>query len=289
MPELPTPHPERHRAMLSRYGFGLFPVPAYRDATVGDWRVVRYGLGPVEGYVSGLVMEPCRHVLHQGRTAWMSSSLMEQESHAFHVHQARGVVIVAGLGMGMYAYAASLKPEVERVVVVERAPEVIAVVREAAGLALWPGREKVTILEADALGLELPAHVEAATGGRRPDYFYADIWPTCGAAEAPAETARMVRALCPEAAGWWGQELSFGLWCRDQEPNREPGEASLRAYADQIGVPIPITEGYAAFCQDVIAVRLPRSKGLLRSRGPPGSRGPSLSQLWRRVCAMRRS
>jgi hypothetical protein len=181
----------------------------------------------------------------------------------------------------MYAYAASLKPEVERVVVVERAPEVIAVVREAAGLASWPGREKVIVLEADALGPDLPTRVGAATKGRRADYFYADIWPTCGAAEAPTETARMAQALRPEAAGWWGQELSFGLWCR--ESKREPSEASLRAYGDQIGVPIPISEGYASFCEDVIAARLPRSKVVPRSRGPSHGRWPSLSRLWRKV------
>lgn len=268
-----TPHPDRHRAMLARYGFGLFPLPAYRDAAAGAWRVVRYGPGPVEGYTSGLVVEPCRYVLHQGRMAWMSTSLLEQESHAFHVHQARGVVVVAGLGMGMYAYAVSLKPEVERIVVVERAPEVIAVVREAASLACWPGREKMTILKADALGPELPARVEAATGGQRPNYVYADIWPTCGAPEAPAETARMVRALRPRAAGWWGQELSFGLWCRDQ--GREPDEVSLRTYAERTGVPIPMVAGYVNFCRDVIAARLPRRKR------------PSLGRLWRMVCPLR--
>ncbi|HEX2528349.1 MAG TPA: hypothetical protein VHL31_18865 [Geminicoccus sp.] len=272
---LQPPHPGRHRAMLESYGFGLFPVPAYRDATVGEWRMARYGAGPVEGYVSGLVMEPCRHVLHQGRTAWMSTSLMEQESHAFHVHQARGVVVVAGLGMAMYAHAVSLKPEVERVVVVEQAPEVIAVMREAAGLADWAGREKVTILQADALGPELPAQVKAATGGRHADYLYADIWPVCGASEAPAQTAGMVRALGPEAAGWWGQELSFGMWCQDRE--RAPDEGSLRAYAAETGVPIPVTAGYAAFCRDVIAARLPRR------------RWPGWSQLWRMAWPARRS
>jgi hypothetical protein len=261
--------------MLARYGFGLFPLPTYRDAAVGEWRVVRHGPGPVAGYVSGLVLEPGRHVLYQGRTAWMSTSLMEQESHAFHVHQARGVVVVAGLGMGMHAYAVSLKPEVERVVVVERAAEVIALVQEAAGSALWPGREKVTILQTDALGPDLPAQVDAAAGGRRPSYLYADIWPSCGASEAPAETARMVRALDPEAAGWWGQELSFGLWCRDRE--REPDEASLREYAARTGVPIPITAGYAGFCRDVVAARLPRR------------RWPGWSRLRRMVGPARRS
>ena len=115
-------HAERHRAMLASYGFGLFPLPAYRDAVAGTWRIQRHGAGPVTGYASGVTMEAYRHVLHQGRTAWMSTSLMEQESHAFHVHAARGVVVVAGLGMGMYAYAVASRREVELLVVAEREP-----------------------------------------------------------------------------------------------------------------------------------------------------------------------
>ncbi len=260
IPEAPrqTPHPGRHRALLERYGFGLFPLPAYRAATVGDWRVVRYGPGPVEGYLPGLVMEPGRHVLHHGRTPWMSTSLMEQESHAFHIGQARGVVVVAGLGLAMYPYAAALKPEVEQVVVVERSPEVIAVVREAAGLGSGPLRDKLSVVEADALDSGLAARVEAETGGRAPDYLYADIWEDCGAPEAPLEAARMVEALRPEAAGWWGQELSFGAWCREAE--REPDAAALEAYAGRVGAPLPAPEGYPAFCRDVIAARVPRRR-----------------------------
>lgn len=261
-----TPHPERDRALRERYGFGLFPLPGYRPAAVGDWRVARYGPAPVEGYLPGTVLEPCRHVLHRGRTPWMSSSLMEQESHAFHVRRAEGLVVAAGLGMALYAYAASLKREVERVVVVEREPEVIALLREASGLEGWPGRGKVTILQADALGPELPRRVAAAAGGRRPDYLYADIWPELGAEAAPGETAALVEALAPEAAGWWGQELSFGRWCR--EAGRTPDAAALGDFAGRTGVPIPAGAGYARFCRDVARARVPRRR---------------LRRLWRRV------
>jgi hypothetical protein len=250
-------HADRHRAMLAGYGFGLFPLPAYREAALGDWRVVRHGSAPVSGYVSGPTIEPFRHVLYQGRTPWMSTSLMEQESHAFHVAQARGRVVVAGLGMAMYAYAVAVKSEVERVVVLERSPEVIRLLGEAAGLTSWPCRDKVTILEADARAPDPAGRVDAALAGRRPSYFYADIWTTAGAAEAPGATAAMVRALRPETAGWWGQELSFGRWCRRSQ--RQPDADALRAYAAEIGVPIPVTPGYAAFCRDVAAARLPRA------------------------------
>lgn len=253
--------------MLARYGFGLFPVPAYADAAVGEWRVARYGPAPVDGYLPGVVMEPWRHVLHRGRTPWMSTSLMEQESHAFHVDRAHGVVVAAGLGMAMYAYAVARKPEVKKVVVIERDPDVIAVLGDAVGLADWPDRSRVAIVEADALAPNLTTLVEAATDGRPPDYLYADIWEELGAEQAPAETASMVRALAPRAAGWWGQELSFGRWCRQAE--REPDEAALRDYATRTGVPIPVTAGYAAFCRDVVEARLPRR------------RWPGWRRLWR--------
>ena len=253
--------------MLAAYGFGLFPLPAYRDAARGPWRVVRHGPATVTGYVSGAVIEPCRHVLYERRRPWMSTSLLEQESHAVHVDRARGAVVVAGLGMAMYAYAAAHKPAVERVVVVERAPEVIALVSEAAGLRSWPGRDKVTILEADALGPELAARVDAALAGRRPSYLYADIWTDAGAAAAPAETAAMVRALGPEAAGWWGQELAFARWCRSA--GRPPDAAALGDYTVAVGVPIPVTAGYAAFCRDVAAARL------------SADRPPPWRRLWR--------
>lgn len=259
------PHPERDRALAERYGFGLFPLPGYRPARVGDWRLARYGRGPVEGYLPGVVMEPCRHVLHRGATPWMSSSLMEQESHAFHVRRAEGLVVAAGLGMALYAYAAARKPEVERVVVVEREPEVIALLGEATGLADWPERGKLTILEGDALAPELPERIAAASGGRRPDYLYADIWPELDAAGAPAETAALAEALRPAAAGWWGQELAFGRWCRDE--GRAPDAAALRLFARRSGVPIPASEGYARFCRDIARARVPRRR---------------LRRLWRR-------
>lgn len=241
--------------MRAAYGFGLFPLPAYREATRGPWRVVRHGPAPVVGYVSGAAIEPFRHVLYERRRPWMSTSLMEQESHAFHVDRARGAVVVAGLGMALFAYAAAHKPEVERVVVVERAPEVIALVGEAAGLRSWPGRDKVTIIEADALAPDLAERVDDALAGRRPSYLYADIWTHAGAAEAPEQTAAMVRALGPEAAGWWGQELSFARWCRGAR--RGLDAAALGDYGAAVGVPIPAGAGYAAFCRDVAAARLP--------------------------------
>lgn len=239
--------------MQATYGFGLFALPRYREASLGEWRIVRHLASLGDGYISGPLVEPARYVLYHKRTAWMSTGLMEQESHAFHVDQATGLVVAAGLGMGMFAFAACAKPEVERVVVIERTPEVIALTRLAARMDEWPGRDKLEIVHADALVGDLPRQIGVDAG--QPDYLFADIWHKCAAPRAPDDTAAMVAALKPKAAGWWGQELSFALWCQDRR--RAADKAALREYAETLGVPIPITEQYPAFCRDVMAANLP--------------------------------
>ena len=245
--------PPRHARMQAAYGFTLFPLPRYREARLGRWRVVRHLASLGDGYISGPVVEPARYVLYHNRTPWMSTGLMEQESHAFHVDQARGLVIAAGFGMGMFAFAACAKPEVERVIVAERTPEVVALMRQAARVDEWPGRHKLEIVHADALATDLARQI--GVDERRPDYLFADIWHTCAAPNAPKETAAMVAALRPKTAGWWGQELSFALWCGNSQ--KSPDETALRDYAASLGVPIPLTKQYLAFCRDAIAVNLP--------------------------------
>lgn len=273
------PDHARHQRMLAAYGFGLFPTPDYREGAAGQWRLVRHLPSLAEGYASGAGFERNRHVLYRGRTAWMSTGIMEQESHAFHLHRARGVVVVAGLGLAMFVHAAALKPEVDRVVVIEIDAEVIDLMREASGWEAWQGREKIIILEADARDPDVAPHVLDASGGRPCDYLFADIWPVCADPAAPVETAEMVGALRPRAAGWWGQELSFARWWRgrgEAATAEERLQAALAEYFAEVGVPVPLTPGYVAFCRDVMT-----ANGLLAA--PPAAAGSLLRRTWRRV------
>jgi hypothetical protein len=242
--------PPHHDALTAAYGFGLFPLPAYRPASRGDWRIDTHMHSLADGYLSTTAIE-ARAVLTRGRDVWMSTGLLEQESHAWHVHCARGIVVTAGLGMGMYVYAAATKQCVDLVIAADISPDIIALMQQATGFDHWPCRDKVRIIEADALGFDFAARVAECTGGRPIDYLYTDIWPNFPAAEAPAQTAEMVRALRPKAAGWWGQELSFGQYCRRSGcPADEDG---LRAYFTEISIPAPpFTPGYAAFCRDAM-------------------------------------
>lgn len=236
------------RDMRALYGFGLFPLPEYRASRVGPWRLECHRGSLAHGYITRAVVEPVRCVLYRDRVPWMSTGLLEQESHAWHVHRARGRVVVFGLGMGLYLHAVAAKPEVERVIVVDNAPEVLAVLRDAAAIDHWSGHEKITHIEADALDPATPERVRDALGGLRPDYLYADIWPTYPDPEAPAQTAALVKALEPVEAGWWGQELSFALWAY-----RAAG-GTLEDYAAEVGVPFAPTDGYRAFCRDAAAI-----------------------------------
>lgn len=235
------------------YGFELpWQIPDYAPVKRGDWSV-RSRLGGLGGsYLAHHVVEPPHSVLFHGRDVWMSTGLMELESHAWHLHCANGNLMVAGLGMGMYLHAASMKPDVKRIVVVERDPDVIALMKESTGFESWVHRDKVTMIEGDAMASETGDLVAAAFNGERPDYLYADIWPVFPAPEAPAQTKTMVDLYRPRKAGWWGQEVEFGVWLDGRGASLD----TLREFFDANGIDAPIHEGYLAFCEDTISVQL---------------------------------
>lgn len=251
-------------ALLASYGFGLFPVLHYQPARRGEWTIANHLPAVGDGYLTRAVVEE-RVVLSRGRHVWMSIGLLEKESHAWHVHCANGTVVTAGLGLGMFAYAAAMKPEVERVIVAEIDPDIIELMQQSSGFHSWPWREKVEILQVDALAADFADAVKAQTRGRSVDYLYADIWPNFPAEEAPAQTGVMARALKPRAAGWWGQELSFAGFCRARQQRLD--EAGFRAFFAENGVPVPeVTEGYLRFCRDLMAAYRLDSKDTLVQR-----------------------
>ena len=277
----------RNQRMLASYGFGLFPLPPYREGGVGEWRLVRHLPSIAEGYVSKVGFERDRSVLYHGRTAWMSTGLLEQESHAYHVHLARGVVAVAGLGLAMYVHAVAAKPEVERVVVIEIAADVIDLMRDACGWDHWPDRKKIIILEADARAADVMRHVASESGGRGVDYLFADIW----AGDARIRPHRRRR---PRWCKRFGRRRRAGgaRSCRSRGGGTAapPGpalgpaagegiEQALAEYFAGVGVPVPVSPGYAAFCSDVMA-----ANGLLAA-GPAGA--SALRRAWRRLFGRR--
>lgn len=248
--EMMDSKPGHHDALTAKYGFGLFPLPTYHPKSQGDWRITTHMPSLANGYLSTTAIE-AHAVLKRGHKVWMSTGLLEQESHSWHVHCAKGIVVTAGLGMGMYAYAAAMKQCVDLVIVADISPDIIELMKKATNFDYWPCRDKVKIIEADVLSPGFAAKIADHTGGEPIDYLYADIWPNFPAEEAPAQTAKMTHALRPRAAGWWGQELSFGQHCRRTEC--PANEDSLRAYFTELDISMPsFTSGYIDFCRDAM-------------------------------------
>lgn len=233
--------------MEADYGFPLpLDIPVYRPATLGAWRIDARRGGLSSSYVATHAIEQPHHVLSRDDVLWMASSLLEIESHAWHLHQAKGIVAVAGLGMGLFAHAAAAKPEVERVIVAEIDPDVIALV--TGSIALSP---KIHIVCCDAASGDFRASIRAHIGARQVDYLFADIWPVYPEPEAPAWSAALVERLKPRQAGWWGQEAEMAVRAYAGEMDLEAD--ALTAALASLGVPCEATEGYALFCRDVAA------------------------------------
>lgn len=180
--------------------------------------------------------------------------MLELESHAWHLDRARGTVLVAGLGLGMFAHAAAAKAEVDRVIVVEIDADVIELFVASTDFGNSPTCRKIQIIHGDALDIGLKPRLDAALNGKPVDYLYADIWPVFPDPEAPGQTASLVKVYSPKEAGWWGQEIEYGLWCEDRA--ERPMFSSLEAFFEDMEIPASPTLGYLRFCETAIAANL---------------------------------
>ena len=108
--------------------------------------------------------------IHENGVEWMSVKPNEVETMREPIQKSRGRVLTLGLGMGYFAFHASQKNNVETVTVIEREPDVIALFKEHI-LPQFPHKEKVTVLQADAL-----VYMERELPKNRFDYLFADLW-----------------------------------------------------------------------------------------------------------------
>lgn len=243
------------------YGFGLpWSIPHYQSADVGSWSLRSRPGGVYESYLSQTCVERPHDVLCHNGDAWMSTSMLEIESHAWHLHCSKGNVLIAGLGMGMFLHAVAVKKDVEHVVVLEIDADVIELFKRSTNFDAWPHRDKITILNVDALSPEAAVDVRAAFAGKAPDYLYVDIWPVFPAVEAPADTRKMVSIHNPVSAGWWGQEVEYGLWV--EAGNRHIDGDDLSSFFNHQGINVALTVGYVKFCVDAFSAHFGASPNI---------------------------
>lgn len=112
-------------------------------------------------------------VMEDGRT-WMSVTPQEIVTVAPAIEHAHGKVLTYGLGLGYFAYMASLKREVDSVTIVESNLDIIRLF-ERGILPQFEEADKVDIVYSDAFdyaGNEMAAE--------RFDFVYTDIWHDVG-------------------------------------------------------------------------------------------------------------
>lgn len=152
---------------LGRWSLTTQHYAPYELFVCNDLRAMRDGrIVPQIGFFESDFRFPA--VLEGGRE-WMTVTPNEIETMRDAISKSRGRVLTFGLGLGYFAYMASIRDGVESVTVVERDRSVIELF-EVHLLGFFPHPEKIRIIEADAF--------EFAAKMRDGEYdtVFCDIW-----------------------------------------------------------------------------------------------------------------
>jgi len=121
---------------------------------------------------SGEYVPPGRYArLVVGGDLMMSDTQMEQDTNSCAVHAANGDVLIAGMGLGVMLIPTCRKPEVTKVLVVEKSKDVIDLVGPHVRRFLGKDAEKLTIVQGDIFDFKPPK-------GQMWDTIWWDVWPT---------------------------------------------------------------------------------------------------------------
>ena len=186
---------------LARFETDLF-VPLYRPARSGAWELRVAAMAIVPGYWSGPVLVEQMAVLLRDGESWMSITPFELESQGLGVREARGHVLIFGLGLGWAACAAAVLPRVESVTVVERDPQVLALHRDLDIFAQLPAgaRARIRLLEGDAMTWRPDRPV---------DLLLPDIWLPLVSDGRVDEVCIMQANVGAARIHFWGQEMEI--------------------------------------------------------------------------------
>jgi hypothetical protein len=204
-------------------------VPRYRPLSSGAWELRIGGPALVPSYWGDAVLAMENAALLRGGETWMSITPMELESQEIGIHLARGHVLIFGLGMGWSAAASAMMPGVERVIVVERDPGVLALHRELRLFDQLPdaARAKVHVLEGDAFAYRPDTPV---------DLLMPDIWLPLVSDGRVEEVRRMQANVGARAIYFWGQELELARHAK--AAGRELDDAGIAATVAEFGLPL---------------------------------------------------
>lgn len=134
-----------------------------QERKVGDYALGKFTIRQNDSYAIFHGISPGNYVrlCHRGEVV-MSDTDMEKRTNARFVVNAHGNVLIGGLGIGMILLAIQDKSDVEKIIVVEKSEEVIALVKDQ-----LPLNNKVEIVHADVWEYVPPCKFNT---------IYLDIW-----------------------------------------------------------------------------------------------------------------
>ena len=155
-------------ASLKSWELRLEEYPAYRAAICDDMVIGEdYEEYPPLGFFEKSFKFPA--VLEDGNE-WMTLTPVDLDTCEEAIAAAHGRVVTFGLGLGYYAYMVSENPSVEKILVVEKSPEVIELFSTLI-LPQFPNKEKVEIVNCDAF-----YYAEHIMPEERFDVAFVDTW-----------------------------------------------------------------------------------------------------------------
>jgi len=183
-------------------------IPEFKAVAVGRWRIRRAMQWANMGFW-GDDAGACDVAFLEGpgegggATAnWMSTVQLELDSQEIGIAGAVGTTVVFGFGLGWATVNAALNPAVERVIAVERDPEIIAL-SEVSGVfdGLSPEvRGKIEIRQGDAFDFAPERSV---------DTMLADIWPDWLDPAVCRDVVRLQHRVGAARVHFWGQEATI--------------------------------------------------------------------------------
>ena len=180
----------------------------FPNVTHGKWELCQHSYAPYEPFVRThpVVTKELREIPQLGYfdvefsfpailengIEWMTITPNEVETMREPIAKCRGRVLTLGLGLGYFAFHASQKPEVERVVVVERSRDVIEIFKTYL-LPQFPNGDKIEIVEADAF-----EYMEKDMPRGKFDYVFADLWHDASDGLEMYRTLKRYEPLAPK-------------------------------------------------------------------------------------------
>ena len=159
-------------ASFGNASFEMVSYAPYEGFVSDDFEVEQNGrIIPQIGFFSQEYVYPT--VMEDGRI-WMSVTPQEINTIKPAVDHAHGKVLTYGLGLGYFAYMASLKPKVESVTVVDQNDGIIQIF-ESQILPQLSTKDKIHVVKSDAFD-----YAQDVAPKQGFDFIYTDLWHDVG-------------------------------------------------------------------------------------------------------------